>query len=271
MNWLKLFRHDFRSGLLRWRYLAVLLLFAMPCFQSWIFMSNAHCVGNWMDYMLGCFKGIYPLLSVEDFEFPVQWFLVMSGCLFLNLDYPLNDLTEAGQQVIIRSVSKKSWFLSKCVWNLLSCVVYVLLGTLTALVFALGNGGSAALVNTPQVCENALQLYGAKALTVGQTLITAAGLPLLTLMALNMLQMVLCLLVKPVFSFLICVCLLIMSLFVNSPYMLGNGAIVARSGILLEGMQEPISAALTCVAVIGICVIVGMIRFDRMDHLRYEG
>ena len=224
-----------------------------------------------MDYMLGCFKGIYPLLSMEDFEFPIQWFLVMSGCLFLNLDYMLNDLTEAGQQVIIRSVSKKSWFLSKCAWNLLSCAAYILLGSLTALAFALVNGGGVTLVNSPQVCESGLQLYGVKSLTVAQTLITAVGLPLLTLMALNMLQMVLCLLVKPVFSFLVCVCVLIISLFVNSPYMLGNGAIAARSGILLEGMQEPMPAALTCVAVIGICVIIGIIRFDRMDHLRYEG
>lgn len=271
MSWLKLFRHDLRCGLIRWRYLVVPLLFVMPCFQSWISISNAHCIGSWMDYMLGCFKGIPPLISMEDFEFPVQWFLVMGGCLFLSLDYPLNDLTEAGQQVIIRSVSKKSWFLSKCAWNLLSCVAYVLLGSLTALVFALTTGGSASLVNAPEVCENALQFYGAKALNAGQTLITAVGLPLLTLMALNMVQMVLCLLMKPVFSFLVCVCLLIMSLFFNSPYALGNGAIVARSGILLEGAQEPATTVLVCLAVISICIIAGIIRFDRMDHLRYEG
>lgn len=271
MNWLKLFHYDLRSGLMRWRYLIVPLLFLMPCFQNWIYISGAHSVGSWIDYMLGCFKGIPPLISMEEFEFPIQWFLVMGGCLFLSLDYPLNDLTEAGQQVIIRSVSKRSWFLSKCAWNLLSCVAYVLLGALTALVFALATGGSSSLANTPAICENTLQLHGAKVLTGGQALITAVGLPLLTLMALNMLQMVLCLLIRPVFSFLSCICLLVMSLFFDSPYALGNGAIVARSGILLEGAQDPVPTALFCVAVIGICVIIGIIRFDRMDHLRYEG
>lgn len=234
-------------------------------------MSTAHCAGSWMDYMLGCFKGIAPLVSMDSFEFPVQWFLVMGGCIFLNLDYPLNDLTEAGQQVIIRSVSKKSWFLSKCAWNLLSCLVYILLGTLTALAFSLFAGGSAGLLNTPAVCENVLQLYGAKVLTASQTLIAAVGLPLLTLMALNMLQMILCLLIKPVFSFLICICLLIVSLFINSPYALGNGAMAVRNGMLVEGAQEPVSTVLFCIAVIGICIIVGIVRFDCMDHLRYEG
>lgn len=271
MSWLKLFRHDFRSGLLRWRYLTAMLLFAMSCFQSWISMSNARCVGSWMDYMLGCFKGIVPPVGMDSFEFPVQWFLVMGGCLFLNLDYPLNDLTEAGQQVIIRAVSKKHWFLSKCAWNLLSCLVYALLGALTALAFAFINSGSAGLVNTPAVCENALQLYGAKPLTAVQALSVAVGLPVLTLMALNMLQMVLCLLIKPIFSFLLCICLMIGSLFLNSPYVPGNGAMAARSGILLEGSQDPVASALVCLAVIGICAVIGSLRFDRMDHLRYEG
>lgn len=195
----------------------------------------------------------------------------MGGCLFLNLDYPLNDLTEAGQQVIIRSVRKSGWFLSKCLWNLLSCVVYVLLGTLMALGFTVVAGGEIRLTNTPGACDAVLQLYGTKALDAGQALTVAVILPTLTLMALNMLQMVLCLLVKPVFSFLICVCLLVVALFINSPYVLGNGAIASRSGVLLEQGLDPVAASLFCVAAIAVIVAVGVIRFDRMDHLRYEG
>lgn len=271
MNWLKLFRYDFRSGVLRWRYLAAVFLFAMPCVQSWISMRSVNCVGSWMDYMLGCFKGIDPVLNIDSLEFPFQWFLIMGGCLFLNLDYPLNDLTEAGQQVIIRSVSKTSWFLSKCVWNLLSCVGYVLLGTLTALIFSLITGGNAAVVNTPQVCQDALQVYGAKMMTAGQTIAAVVGLPLVTLMALNMLQMVLSLLIKPIFSFLTCLCLLVLSLFISSPYVLGNGAMVLRSGIVLEGGQEAITTLLFCLAVIIFCSMIGILQFNRMDHLRNDG
>lgn len=266
MNWLKLLRHDFRGGLLRWRYCAALLLFAIPCFQSRSLIGT----GSWMDYLLGCFKGLPPQMSLDTFSFPIQWFLVMAGSLFVNLDYPLNDLTRAGQQVIIRSVSKRGWFLSKCAWNLLSCAVYILLGALTALVFALATGGSITFTSTPAFRENILEIYGTNAPTAAQTLIAAVGLPLLTLIALNMLQMVLCLLIKPVFSFLICVSLLVVSLFWASPYVPGNGAMVLRSSLLTEGGQEPVTVLLACFAVIGICIIVGMIRFNRMDHLRYE-
>lgn len=270
MNWLKLFRYDIRSGLLRWRYLCVPVLFWVPCFYNWIQISNAECVGTWMDYMIGCFKGLMPLASVEDFEFPILWFLVMAGCLFLNLDYPLNDLTDAGQQVIVRSVNKKGWFLSKCVWNLMSTALYVLLGALTALAFALINGGSAQLVNTPDVMIKALNIYTITTLTVGQTLMVAVVLPYLTLVTLNMLQMVLSLVMKPIFGFLICICMLVISLFYSSPYFIGNGAMAARSGIQMEGFVEPLPTALTCIGVMVLSIVVGIIRFDRMDHLRYE-
>lgn len=271
MNWLRLARYDLRNGLLRWRYLFIPALFFFSCLSAWTRMSNARCVGSWMDYILCCFQGIPALVSMEDFSFPVEWLLVMGGCLFLNLDYPLNDLTEAGQQIIIRSGRKSGWFLSKCLWNLLSCVVYVLLGALMALGFTVVTGGEIRLTNTPGACDAVLQMYGSKTLDAGQTLTVAVILPTLTLMALNMLQMVLCLLVKPVFSFLICVCLLVVALFIDSPYVLGNGAISSRSGVLLEQGLEPVAVGLFCVAAIAVIVAVGLIRFDRMDHLRYEG
>ncbi len=272
MNWLKLFRYDLRSGILRWRYLCVPVIFFLPCFYGWFQISDTGCAGTWMDYLMCCFKGVAPLSGgMEGFEFPILWFLVMGGCLYLNLDYPLNDLTEEGQQVIIRAVSKKSWFFSKCAWNLLSSTVYFLLGILTVLVFTLACGGSTGLTNTPEISMHALQIYTSASVNVWQAVLAVVVLPWLTMAALNMLQMTLSLVMKPIFGFLVCICLLTVSLFTNSPIVLGNGAMVARSGIFVEGSLNPAAVALVCAAFLGLSIIVGIIRFDRMDHLRYEG
>ena len=249
MNWLKLLRYDIRNGLVRWRYLTVPVLFAVPCFYYWIQMQNAGCVGTWMDYLVGCFKGIFPVMYIEDFEFPILWFLVMAGCLFLNLDYPLNDLTDAGQQVIVRCRNKKGWFLSKCLWNLLSTALYIILGSLTALAFAIFSGGRASGHITCEVLQKALGIFCVTAPTVGQSLLVTVCLPYLTLAALNMLQMTLSLVMKPILSFLICICLLVASLFYSSPYFIGNGAMAARSGILMDGLLNPLPIALTCIGV----------------------
>ncbi|MBQ7344634.1 MAG: DUF2705 family protein [Oscillospiraceae bacterium] len=270
MNWLKLLRYDLRNGVLRWRYLCVPVVFWPVCFSSWVMIYNSGNVGSWMDYLMGCFKGVAPVYSVDELAFPIGWFLVMAGCLFLNLDYPMNDLTEAGQQVIIRCVDKKGWFLSKCVWCLVSTGAYVALGALTALVYALISGGSADLVNTPQVTLEALWMGTARPLEMGQAVMAALVLPYLTLAALGMAQMALSLVIKPTISFLICVSALVMAMFIDSPYMIGNGAMVIRSALLDEGGQDPVQAAVACLVIIGLSMILGILRFQRMDHLRYE-
>lgn len=271
MNWFKLIGHDLRAGIFRARYLAVPVIFCLPCFSCAVRQSGV-AAGSWMDYLMYCFKGIPPLSTgAQEFELPILWFLVMGGCLFLNLDYPLNDLTEAGQQVIIRSVSKKRWFLSKCLWCLMSCGVYFLLGALTALVFALVSGGSVELSGTPTFAERVMEVYIPEGLSLRQALLAAVLLPYSTIAAVNMLQMTLCLIMKPIFSFLICICTLIVSLFLYTPFALGNGAMAIRSGLVTGGALSSGLSALFCAIVIICSVIIGVVRFDRMDFLRYEG
>lgn len=271
MSWFKMLRYDLRHGLLRWRYLCVPALFCVACYDGWIRISNAELVGSWMDYLMACFKGILPLSGgMEGFEFPILWFLIMGGHLILDLDYPLNDLTEAGRQVIIRCGSKKGWFLSKCVWSLLSSGLYLLLGAGTALLFALATGGAGCLVNTPAVTGRALMIVGQTDLTAAQAVMAAVVLPYLTIAAFGLLQMALGLLMKPIFAFLTCVCILVVSMFFSTPLIPGNGAMVARSSILTEGAVPAGTAALVCLAVILGSVIAGVIRFQYMDHLRNE-
>lgn len=269
MNWFKLVAHDLRAGIFRARYLAVPLVFCMPCFSCMMRLYDT--MGGWLDFFAFCFKGTYPLLSgVGDFEFPILWFLVIGSCLFLNLDYPLNDLTEAGQQVLVRSVSKMGWFLSKCLWNLLSCGVYLVLGAVTAFMFAAVFGGSVKLSAGSVFYERVIGIY-APNLTIPQVILGSILLPYLTIAAFNMLQMVLCLFMKPIFSFLICICLLVVSIFLYTPFALGNGAMAIRCGSLAEGALDPGQTALFCAVVIACTVIIGLVRFGRMDFLRYEG
>lgn len=272
MSLFKLFSHDLRSGILRWRYLLIPLVFILPCFSAFVDIQNAQCVGTWMDYVIGCFKGVLPPDGeFEGFTFPILWLLIIAGTLFINLDYPIGDLTEAGQQVIIRCVNKKLWLVSKCFWCILSSTIYYLLGMLTALVFALATGGSAKLLHTPDVALKAFQIYAPELLTVGETILAAVVLPWLTIVVVNILQMTLSLVMRPLFSFLTCISVMILGVFVNSPFFLGNGAMTSRSGILVEGMQSPLAVVLTCILFLEFCVLLGVLRFKRMDHLRYEG
>lgn len=275
MSWFKLLRHDLRCGLLRWRYLLVPLLFLLPCFACRSMLNLMKNGGAWMDYMMYCFMGAKPVVySAEELELalPTFWLLTLGGCLFLNLDYLLRDLTNAGQQIIIRSGKRRGWYLSKCIWNLFSCALYVLLAGGSVLVFTLMFGGQVSLSNTPEVtlANFGKVLFEPVMLTVGQGLLAAVLMPMISLMALSMLQMTLCLLVKPVISFLISMALLVTAVYCNSPLVLGTGAMVIRSKLLVSGGISPATAAIVATCVVLISAGAGCLRFKYTDILGLE-
>lgn len=233
MNWFKLLRHDIRCGLLRWRYLTSVLLFAIPCFMFARILHQTNIQGSWMDYMLYLFQGKEPIVRIttgERIDLPVLWLLVTSGCLFINLDYLLKDLTNAGQQIIIRSKSRASWYLSKCIWNLASCVVYFMAAGITCAIFTWATGAQLSIQNTSEL---SFMLFGfgiSEQLTLTPTYAVLASwvLPFLTMFALSMLQMTLCLFTKPIISFVVCISQLVLSVYLDSAFVLGNGAMTIR-------------------------------------------
>lgn len=262
MSWFKLLGHDLRFGLLRWRYLIGMSLFAIPCFIFARYLYVNGVQGSWMDYMLSLFRGAEPTL----------WLLVTSGCLFINLDYLMKDLTNAGLQIIIRSKNRIYWYLSKCVWNLGSCIIYFLAAGVTCAIFALATGGKLSAQNTPEL---SVVLFGLDVseelmLTPICAVLAAWVLPFLTIFALSMLQMTLCLFIKPVISFIICFCQLSLSIWLDSAFVLGNGAITSRSGFAVENGISPTVSAVVALVVIITSTIVGCVRFQHTDILSLE-
>lgn len=275
MSWFKLLRYDLRFGLLRWRYLLIPLLFLLPCIACHTVVSEMESCGTWMDYMMYSFMGAKPVVySADELEMtlPTFWLLAIGGCLFTNLDYLLHDLTRVGQQIIVRSGNRRGWYLAKCFWNLCSCIQYVLLAGISVLIFSLFFGAKMSLLNTPEITQaiSYEELMEPIKLTVAQGLSAAVLMPMISLMAISMLQMTLCLLIKPVISFLVSMALLVAAVYCNSPLILGTGAMVIRSNILVANGISPIGAALVAVCIIFISVGVGCLFFKNTDILGLE-
>ncbi len=281
MSWIKVFAHDLRCGLLRRRYLLAPALVILECFYigDWaVALGMKPYLGDLILYM---FRGkeVFGSGISDAADLPLPWFLIMGGILLLNLDYMLYDLTNAGQQVIVRSRSRFGWFLSKCLWNLLSTALCFGIMILTAVLVTLYYGGELALTNHPGLSSLLFGPYveGEIVVTVRQTL--AAGLltPLTTMAALSMLQMTLCLFMKPVFSFLICQIQLVLALFWKSPLCLGEGAMAMRSSWVATDSFGPqyagvstYAALVFAAAVLVLCVIAGTVKFRHTDILGLE-
>ena len=269
MNLSKLIRHDLRCGLLRPRCVLIPLLAALPCWMCYRIASTSGFQCSLGGYMLYCFMGIEPIRvsdTMDKLRLPIMWILLMSGCLYLNLDYMLNDLSLTGQQIVVRSGDRREWFLSKCVWNLMNCGVYILLVGATAAIFTLFTGGDLSLSCDPAALDT-LYRGEVKAGTVSPfTVLTVSlFLPYLTVSALSLLQMTLCLAVRPVLCFLLSEVALLLSVYCSSPLILGNGAMGIRSGLLVSKGVDPWIAAGECVVIVLLCAVFGAWEFKRSD------
>lgn len=270
MKLFNLFRHDLTNGVLRRRYFAAAGLFLFPSLQMANLLLLLEETGTWMDFLFYVFQGLEPMVnlsSLKRVQLPISWLLMIGGCLFLNLDYLLHDLTSAGQQVLVRCNSRKTWYLSKCFWNTASCLVYFLIGIGTTLIVALLTGAEIVLTDTTTITCSLFMLQNMVTLTSVQAVCIGLVLPLLTLVTINQIQMTLSLYVKPILSFLVCISLLVIAIYANTPFAVGNGAMVIRSGYFSESGIDPGIACGVCIVAYLACVVLGTIRFQHTDIL----
>lgn len=258
---------------MRYKYLLTIPIFLLSCFLCKIRLYGESC--GVLGYFIFSFKGSLPLRliqSASEFEIPALWILTLNGCLFIHFDYFLKDLSHNGLQLIIRSGKKRLWFLSKCIWNFMSCMLYFVIAGLTVTVFSLITEQNVSIVITQDTLKMMLieLRENPPALISTDAILIAIILPFLTVFAFSILEMIGCLFVKPILSFIACLCLQIMSIFLEYAFILGNGAMVIRSKLVItDGIQPYIAAVFTIVFII-FAIIIGSWKFERCDILDAE-
>lgn len=275
MSWFKLLTYDMRHGLLRPRYCIIPPLIVIPCLQLFRKLQFAKIRGSCMDYLLYIFQGMEPVQKnnpADQIHLPILWMVIILCPLLLNLDYMLWDLTNAGQQVIIRTQCRKGWFLSKCIWNLTSTALYFLLVVATVWCFVFFSGGDLSFNNTPVFFPQLFLRANPPITSVPLLHGIAIGLlaPFFTISALNLLNMTLCLIIKPILSFFLNTMLLVLAVYCNSAFVLGNGAMTIRSNAVVPGGHRPeISICISILAAI-VFIAVGSQYFWHADILNSE-
>lgn len=122
----KLILHDLRSGILQnyKSFIPVVVLFLSACFIVYRVaitetFEEPGETARFFDYLWYAFHGMgeYDPLSGERFTLPVFWLTIQLYIAYLVSHYPLKDLLSYGQQMLLRSKSRRDWWFSKCVCN----------------------------------------------------------------------------------------------------------------------------------------------------------
>ena len=272
MNWNNQLLSDIKYRILRFQYILIVpitILCCMSC-QSQIQDISVDC--NWIDYWLFIFKGTIPLYLQSpgtEIAFPTLWVLVISCHQYINLEYLVSDQNLIGQQRLVRQKKRSIWFLTKCFGCMLSCLLYFTLIGCTILVYVMADGGAITLNNTPAITLAIYSdiLFEPISIQPYQAVMASIINPLLTILAFGILQTVLSMKYKPITSFMACLGIQLLSVNVQSPYLLGNGAMAIRSAYIAPDGIHPRYFIPTIMFFLFACVYIGNRIFKSVDIL----
>ena len=275
MKCFKLIRYDLKNGLLRNGLLLLTpLCVCIICNQCRLHLSMWEQPGTWAIYLAYCFKGVQSVsvqtLS-EAFQMPVPWLLVMVLPLAITLNFPFRDMKTIGPQMLVRSGRRITWWFSKLLWNLCCTVLYFALIFATAAIFCLCIGAELSL-ETPMGSMMALFYEtdittAAGEMTAGEVAFSLMFMPFWTVTAMDMLEMFLSLMFRPVYSFLLSVALVAASTYATSPLLKGNYANLSRCGSFIHDGLGGRTGFWICFAVIAFSATIGAVVFRRRDVL----
>ncbi len=168
----------------------------------------------------------------KSLEFPIIWITVFITVAFITMNYPTKNLMGIGSQILTRTGGRSRWWHSKCIWNVLLTSIYHMLFILILILFsAIGGIPLNIQIHTELIrylleLDQSVQFIEHAGITIGMML-----LPVFISIALNLLEMVLSLFIKPIFSFLIVSVTLIASAYLYVPWMIGNYAMLLRVSV----------------------------------------
>ena len=276
--WLHI-KHDIRVGIGgQWiKYFASAVIFAIlsGTFLASISHLTAYATDgtsilspSFGDFLISQFRGMREFDPHDkDFQINVLFLLTNLFLAFIVSFYPFKDLSGYGQKMLLASQKRSYWWISKCIWNILSVLCYYLTAYMIIAVFALFSGGFSLLPH-----RDILSLCYSISLppSVNSHSVLWAGilLPILASISISLFQMTIALIFKPILGMIITAAILVASIFYSSPWLPGCYLMAQRNSLILpESGIDPWKGLLLCIAISVISSVVGLFYFKNYDIL----
>ena len=278
MNLIKQVTNDIKQGLIS-EYFKYLLAFGVMIFLSLSFVmsvKNGVAVNRIdtssmtiTDIFMNFFKGMKPYdpNSNSQFDMPTAYILLNVLLAFIIGNYPMNDLLGFGKNVLVRSRDRASWWISKCIWNVISVIVFYsilfIIILITCAVF-----GKLSFEPTVSICSKITGIDITQKTTyvdIGMLLFTLYCIPIVTSLALSMFQMTMAFITSPIISYTFIIAILVGGAFYDNPFVPGNYFMLIRNEILLKGGYHTFAAIFEDCVIFIVSVLVGYIYFKKFD------
>lgn len=224
-------------------------------------------VMNLGDYIMYYLSGISEYIPNKNTPFPLPflWMFQSLGCCYFCLHYPLEDLRSTGKHRLILCGNRCTWWISKCVWTCVNVLVYYITAYISSLLVGAVVGVSFSGTITEYTIY-LLRLTGNMNIAPYDGTLQFLIIPLV-LCSICILQMLLSLIIKPIYSFIAIATYLLASAYFKTPLLIGNFAMLARSSLIDVNGFSVKTVLFVTLSVMITSIICGNIIFMRKDVL----
>lgn len=209
--------------------------------------------------------------QIKDmYVLPAYWLGIQIMIGFLIGYYPVCDLHTYGQQVLIRSRNRGIWWISKCVWNVVTVLYcYVVMDVMIVIMCKL-LGVSFSLTYTEEVfLGTVLEMYPCTG-SIRQILIYTLVMPVVVSVAVSLMQMALSLIASPMVGFIAVQSMAVLATLVISPLLLHNFGTLARTNIASPAQIDYVTGCRECLVLAIVSIVLGGLFFRRYNILAKE-
>jgi len=269
--------YDLKAGTLQSkRHLLLIIITVLQCMLVQIRYDQMLISAPDVEYSLremifGIFAGCESMLKSGVPAIPYGWIAVFVCLLFIPFDYMRQDLSHFGSQILLRTKKRTLWWCAKCLWNILSSIAGYAVILATAAVFCLAAGIPVTLSDNPDAMMLlapgfSYQAFGISSLSAEQVFLLIIS-PLLAIITLNLMQMLLSLMMKPLYSFAVMIGILMLSVTVSWGMAFPRLGMVMYHDTLYKGGYAVQTGIITCLIVILFSICGGRLYFKKYDVL----
>ncbi|WP_346920590.1 hypothetical protein [Clostridium sp. UBA7339] len=269
-------KHDFYKGTIEgWkRYAIALCIFVFLCFvfqiraEKIIQFNKISKEISFSDFILFMFRGmnVFDGNAVELQDKLPQWFLVNIYLSIIIGYFPLKDLSESGIQVLIRTKSRVSWWLSKCLWVIYNVLIYYTISIIVITVFSLFHGGLS--LELSKELNLILSNLDISKFNFKGILVVGIILPLITSITFSLIQLLISLFTNSIISNMFIITVLTLTPFYCNSFFIGNYLMILRSNLNIGDSGVSIVYGIVICVVLSIATIfIGANKIKRYDIL----
>lgn len=271
-NFFNLLKQDLRYEIISgWKkYFAAAILFILfSCSMLILYSQDMAETPTLGDFLLNILAGApQSRASGAQVISNTSWILMAALIIYMTLGYPWEHLSGMGKHLLILSKSRISWWISKCIWIIASVFIYYSIALIVTLLFTIICGGVISFA----ISADTPYLFGfdrVSALNVPPWSIVRPAILLFAMTsAVCLFQLMLSLFIKPLFSYLVTLCMLSMSICFQRLYLIGNYMMAARSeNFLSENGMNFWQGLVIAVCMVLFVMTVGSQIFSKTDVL----